>query len=302
MLEGKSIGRSDHMTTWAYVIGIAIIILCIVEWIREVVTFKVTHYPITSSKLKGLKKEQKIIFLSDLHNNRYGKGNERLIKAIEEEQPDVILVGGDMLVGVAGISTEVARTFVTALTKIAPVFCANGNHEQRMKEYPDIYGDTYDEYKKALLECGVTFLENSSIDMKWDDCDVRITGLEIPPECYAKFRPTFLKVEEVKERIGEIEQETFQILLAHNPKYMETYKEWGADVILSGHYHGGMVRIPGLGGMITPQGKLFPTYSGEYTKEGERSIIVSRGIGMHTIRLRFLNSAEVIVLEFQPTK
>lgn len=290
------------MTAWAYGIGIAIIVLCIVEWIREVVTFKVTHYSITSPKLDGLAKEQKIIFLSDLHNNRYGKNNDRLLKAIEEERPDIILVGGDMLVGVAGLSTEVAERFVSALTKIAPVFYANGNHEQRMKEYTETFWDAYDNYKKALLDADVVFLENSFVDMRWDNCDVRITGLEIPPECYAKFKPTCLKLEQVEERIGQAKKEALQILLAHNPKYMETYKAWGADVILSGHYHGGMVRIPGLGGVLTPHWKIFPKYSGEYTKEGEQSIIVSRGIGMHTIKLRFLNPAEVIVLEFRPAK
>ncbi len=286
------------MTTWIFVIGIAIIILCIVEWIREIVTFQVTHYYIASKKLKGLKKERKIIFLSDLHNNCYGKDNQRLLKAIKAEKPELILVGGDMLVGVAGLSTDVARKFVVALTEIAPVYYANGNHEQRMKEYPETYGSTYDDYKKALEEQGVHFLENAHVDVSWDACDVQIYGLEIPPECYAKFQPTSLSVEQVKERIGQAEDEKLQILMAHNPKYVETYKEWNADVILCGHYHGGMVRIPGLGGMITPQWKMFPKYSGEYTKEGEQSIIVSRGIGMHTIRLRFLNPAEVIVLHF----
>ena len=73
--------------------------------------------------------------------------------------------------------------------------------------------------------------------------------------------------------------------------------KWGADLTLSGHLHGGLVRIPGLGGVISPQIKLFPKYSGELTSEGEQAVVVSKGLGMHTICFRFCNPAEMIVLQ-----
>ena len=84
--------------------------------------------------------------------------------------------------------------------------------------------------------------------------------------------------------------------MAHNPSYVKEYVEWGADLILCGHLHGGIVRIPGLTGLITPALEWFPKYSGDLYYEGDKVIVVSKGLGTHTINLRFLNPAEVVVL------
>lgn len=89
----------------------------------------------------------------------------------------------------------------------------------------------------------------------------------------------------------------YSILMAHNPAYMDAYKKWGADLILSGHLHGGLVRCPGIGAVVTPQGFLFPKYSGEMRREGEQTIVVSRGLGSHTINIRLFNMPEVIAIE-----
>ena len=84
--------------------------------------------------------------------------------------------------------------------------------------------------------------------------------------------------------------------MAHNPAYMDAYLEWGADMILSGHLHGGLVRVPVLGGIVTPQGFLFPKYSGEMTKVGDQTVIVSRGLGTHTLNIRFFNTPELVCI------
>lgn len=289
------------MTKWFILIGV-IVLICIVEWIREIVTFKVTHYDITSEKLNGLKKENKVVFLSDLHNNCYGKGNERLLQAIKKQNPDCILIGGDMIVGKNNLSTKVAEELVGKLTEICPVYYANGNHEQRMKIYTETYGTKYQEYKNTLVSKGVKFLENIHVDLLWDNCPVQIYGLEIPREGYKKFKKTTISLEQVEECVGQADIEKYQILLAHNPVYMDTYLKWGADLVLSGHLHGGIVRIPGLGGIITPQFRLFPKYSGELTMKDGKSVVVSKGLGTHTIKIRFLNPAEVIVLHLKGTE
>lgn len=283
------------MTKWFILIGV-IVCICIAEWIREIVTFKVTHYDIASDKLNGLKHERKIIFLSDLHNNRYGKNNEKLFSAVKEQKPDLILIGGDMLVGKSNVSSNVAESFVSRLTEICPVYYANGNHEQRMKIYPETYGTKYQEYKAHLENRGVHFLENDHIDLVWDNCPLQIHGIEIPAKCYKKFQKTTLSKEQMTECIGQADVSKYQILLAHNPIYAETYINWGADLTLSGHLHGGIVRIPGIGGVVTPQFRLFPKYSGELTKKDGKYVVVSKGLGMHTLKIRFLNPAEVIVL------
>lgn len=283
------------MTKWLILIGV-VLVLGIAEWIREISTFKITHYDIISDKLNELKRERKILFLTDLHNNSYGKENVRLLKAVRSQNPDLILIGGDMLVGKAGKSTKIAEDFVGQLADICPVYYATGNHEQRMKLYPETYGVGFQEYKEALIKKRICFLENEHIDLLWDDCPVQIHGLEIPVEAYKKFRKTSLSFEQVAERIGQADSSKYQILLAHNPIFADTYMKWGADLILSGHLHGGLVRIPGLGAVITPQFRLFPKYSGELTVKDSTSIVVSKGLGTHTIKIRFLNPAEVIVL------
>lgn len=276
-----------------------ILLICIVEWIREILTFKVTHYDIVSDKLNNLKKECKIVFLSDLHNNSYGKNNKRLLKAVRSQEPDLILIGGDMLIGMPNTTTKVAEDFISELTEICPVYYVNGNHEQRMKMYPEDYGMVYPKYKINLEEKGVHFLENEYCDLEFDDCIIQLFGLEIPKEGYRKFRKTHLPLEQIEAYIGKTNKSKYQILLAHNPTYADTYLEWGADLILCGHFHGGIVRIPGIGGVITPQYCLFPKFSGELTEIDNQCVVVSKGLGTHTIKIRFLNPAEVVVLHLQ---
>lgn len=289
------------MTKWSIVIGI-ILLLCVAEWIRELFTFKITHYEITSDKLHGLKDERTIVFLSDLHSNRYGKDNSRLLDAIRRQKPDFILIGGDMLVGKKRSSTKIAEDFVEQLTAICQVYYANGNHEQRMKLDSYKYGDKYQEYKLHLEQLGVRFIENNHIDCSWDGSQIQIYGLEIPSTAYKKYRKSAVSKEKIEKLIGQADEHKYQILLAHHPMYMESYIQWGADLVLSGHLHGGVVRIPGLGGVITPQLCLFPKYSGELTVEGDTTVVVSKGLGTHTIKIRFMNPAEVVVLHVRGRK
>lgn len=286
------------MTKWLIIIGV-IVFLSIVEWIREIVSFKVTHYDIQSDKFNNLTHEKKVVFLTDLHNNSYGKNNKKLLDAVMFQNPELILIGGDMLVGKPEVSTKVAEDFVGQLTGICPVYYANGNHEQRMKIYPEKFGTKYQEYKTSVEQSGVQFLENEHIDLMFETCPVQVHGLEIPREGYKKFRKTNVSLEQIEERIGKADSSKYQILLAHNPIYADSYLEWGADLILSGHLHGGIVRLPGLGGMITPQFRLFPKYSGELTVKDGKSVVVSKGLGTHTIKIRFLNPAEIVVLHLK---
>ena len=286
------------MTKWLILIGV-ILVLCIAEWMREIFTFHITHYDIVSEKLNKLTKEKRIVFLTDLHNNSYGTNNEKLLASVREQKPDLILIGGDMLVGKADISTKVAEDFVNQLTEICPVYYANGNHEQRMKIYLERFGTKYQKYKASVEQSGVQFLENEHIDLMFDSCPIQIHGLEIPREGYKKFCKTNVSLEQIEERIGKADSSKYQILLAHNPIYADTYLEWGADLVLSGHLHGGIVRLPGLGGMITPQFRLLPKYSGELTVKNGKSVVVSKGLGTHTIKIRFLNPAELIVLHLK---
>ena len=272
------------------------IVYCLIEMIRELRDFRVTKYRICSQKLNGIKREKKIIFLSDLHNRMYGEENERLLESIRNQHPDLILIGGDMLVRKDGNSYDKTVHFLAKLPGICPVYCANGNHEQKLKELPDKYEQSYEEYKKALTASGIHMLENASETVKLDEVPVKLSGLEIPLGAYARFGKKELSLKEITDRIGE-HGDDYQILLAHHPGYMKEYLAYGADLILGGHYHGGVVQLPWIGGVISTNFTLFPKYSGGIYQEGEQTAVVSRGLGTHSVPLRLWNWPELIVLE-----
>ena len=146
---------------------------------------------------------------------------------------------------------------------------------------------------------GVLFLENGSCRIEAGTVLLEISGVELPSASYKKLKKLPIRASDIaeylhKDSVSVTEDSVYRILLAHNPAYMNAYKGWGADLILSGHLHGGVMRLPGIGGVITPQAFLFPKYSGEMTKEGEQTIIVSRGLGTHTINIRLFNQPEVV--------
>ena len=272
------------------------IVYCLIEMIRELRDFRVTKYRICSQKLNGIKREKKIIFLSDLHNRMYGEENERLLESIRNQHPDLILIGGDMLVRKDGNSYDKTVHFLAKLPGICPVYCANGNHEQKLKELPDKYEQSYEEYKKALTASGIHMLENASETVKLDEVPVKLSGLEIPLGAYARFGKKELSLKEITDRIGE-HGDDYQILLAHHPGYMKEYLAYGADLILGGHYHGCVVQLPWIGGVISTNFTLCPKYSGGIYQEGEQTAVVSRGLGTHSVPLRLWNWPELIVLE-----
>lgn len=272
----------------------AALLLCIGEMYREQKIFQVTKYVFQTKKVSPSSEKIKILFLSDQHNKIYGNTNEVLYEAVWEEKPDLILIGGDMLIGKRGVSAKPALDFVSRLPRICPVYYVNGNHEQRMKEGEDYFCSVYENYKKTLQKAGVYFLENESVNIDIRGTALCISGLELPLHTYKKFQTFSICEEDIKKYIGDAREERLHILLAHNPAFAEAYKKWGADLVLAGHLHGGLVRFPGWRGVITPQFKLFPKYSGEMQKENGQAVIVSRGLGMHTIKIRLFNKAEIV--------
>lgn len=269
-------------------------------------TFVATRYDVDYGT-NGTGDDWKIVFLSDLHNQEYGEGNEKLLRAVRDEKPDLILVGGDMLIRSTGEKSEKAARFMEQLPSIAPVYCANGNHEQKMKECEEEYGKAYQNYKKRLVDAGIHMLENEACTLKLGGQNVQIGGLEIPVSFFAKQVPWKHYDSFCDESPEQLMPEQFdmrpvkdggpyKILLAHQALYAETYADWGMDLVLCGHLHGGVVRLPGIGGIISPQLTLFPKYSGEHSRLGESDIIVSKGLGGHSIPIRLFDRAEVVVI------
>jgi predicted MPP superfamily phosphohydrolase len=151
---------------------------------------------------------------------------------------------------------------------------------------------------------GTHVLINESVRFSVGDNQFQIFGYDLPPKYFEKFNRYVFEVRQMEEVFGSCDDTTdsFQILLAHNPVYFEQYASWGADLTLSGHLHGGIIRLPFIGGVITPQAKLFPRYSAGKYEIGEKKIIVSRGLGTHTIPIRFNNKPELSVIHLSPAK
>lgn len=266
---------------------------------RELHGFCTRRYTVYTEKVK---KSVKITFLSDLHGKMYGPHNQKLIQAVSKEKPDAILIGGDMVTRTDAHTDQTALELVQELSKIAPIYMANGNHEQKMKERSAYYKGRYKAYREELEKLGVTMLENCSCQVEIKGEIIEITGLEVPLRCYGHFSHVPVSKSEIEARIGAPRQMGYQILLAHTPAYIKSYLEWGADMVLCGHLHGGIIRLPLIGGVITPQAELFPRYSGDIYKEGGQCSIVSRGLGTHTINLRYLNQAELVAVTIAPER
>lgn len=148
--------------------------------------FITARYEVYSEKLK--KHAVSIAMVSDLHNLVFGRGNERLFRTMETEKPDMILIAGDLVLGKPGQNFQDAYDFLAGAVKIAPVFYAMGNHEHRMKLFPEIYGEEYFAYEKKIKQLGVTMLENQTEEVILKGEKIQITGLLLPYRYYDKKR------------------------------------------------------------------------------------------------------------------
>lgn len=265
-------------------------------FVSENKKFRVTTYQIEDSKIPEAFRGTRFVFLTDLHNWVYGEENEPLLQAIEEADPDYILIGGDMIVKGPEFNGSVAIDFIMQLVTRYPVFYSFGNHELRISKLPETKDTSYQEFIHTLKSIGVTFLVDDQVTLEREGERIDIIGLNLSEKHYRKFSKNALTAKEIESHIGAARKEDYTILLAHNPRYFEEYVDWGANLVLSGHVHGGMIVLPWIGGVISTQGTLFPKYDFGEFKYKSSKMIVSRGLGNHTIKIRFNNRAELAVI------
>ena len=237
----------------------------------------------------------KFVMLSDLHDTDVTHdGNRRLLRSIESIDPDFVILAGDMITSYMqpSYNSDVAFDFLRELANRFTVYYGVGNHEQRYKAEPERFAGKYDKLVEFVQKLGIHFLSDSYIDREEDK--IRIYGFDIPIDNYRRAVKTYLPDGILNDRFGDPDDNKYNILIAHNPDFFDDYAAFGPDLVLSGHLHGGIVAIPGIGGVISPQLRLFPKYDfGTFTK-GNTTMIVSRGIGWHTIPVRIFNKAEIV--------
>ena len=164
-------------------------------------------------------------------------------------------------------------------------------------------------------------LENQSVSLP--GAGIRVFGVEIDMDYYQKLHRRDMKVSYLDSLLGRPSPGEYNILIAHNPDYFQAYAGWGADLVLSGHVHGGIMRLPVLGGVLSPALRLFPKYDGgmyveaKHSTEAKRSteaghaenvreensrMILGRGLGTHTLPIRVFNPGELIVVRLDPER
>lgn len=274
---------------------IALILFFLIVNICDMNRFVVREYTFTSDKIT---KEVTFAFLSDLHDKKYGEDNCKLLKAIDDIKPDALLVGGDMIVARPDRPNLKAKAFMNALAEKYVVYHGMGNHEYRSDLYREDYGKMYDEYSEPLIKRGVSFLRNEAVVL--EEYNVEIRGVEIDRKYYKRFTVRDMSDGYMEEILGANDGSRYEILLAHNPDYFKQYAGYGADLTLAGHVHGGIIRMPILGGIASPAVRFFPKYNGGLYRQGDANMIVSCGLGTHTLPMRIFNPAELTVIHLKP--
>lgn len=262
------------------------------DWERK--HFVTTEYTLRTKKTE---KEKTFVFLSDLHDNCFGQGQEELLAAIHKAEPDGVLIGGDMMVVKKKADLRRTLALVRELARRYPVYYGNGNHENRMDRKRKEYGDQYDVLVRELGRAGVCHLSDRGIRLEGG---ITLSGLNLQRRHYRKMADDSLEVSYIEKRLGKADRGRYQILLAHSPLYQKAYAGWGADLTLAGHFHGGTIRIPGLGGLMTPQFHFFRKCCGGLLWTDRKAMIVSRGLGTHSVNIRLNNRPELVVMHIMP--
>ena len=231
----------------------------------------------------------RIAQVSDLHNAEFGEDNIKLLSMLEECEPDIILITGD-LIDSRRTDIEIGITFAEKATMIAPTYYVTGNHEARIDEYEELI--------KGLQQVGVSVLQNEAVLLEQSGEMIAIAGIEDP-----SFSTDYLFGDSetvTKDILSELLDESiYTVLLAHRPELFDTYVDCEADLVFSGHAHGGQFRLPLIGGVVAPNQGLFPEYdAGLYSEEGT-DMVVSRGIGNSILPFRINNRPEIVLVELQ---
>lgn len=241
--------------------------------------------------LSGLR----ILLLSDLHCNPLICKNERVLRRFREEKPDVILLAGDMISKYGKKANLRVPAFLKRLTEIAPVIYGMGNHEEVLRtDFPEQFA----EYRKAVEEMGISFPDNETVSLVLQGKNIEFAGLTLEHKYYFKKKQQELPTEATEELFLENPENT--ILLAHFPDHFPAYAKL-APFVVSGHNHGGIIRLPVIGGIISPQLYLPPYTRGCYT-EGDSTMVVSAGIGSHSLPARLFNRVEYCVINTKTRK
>lgn len=248
------------------------------------INIDVSHYEIKSDKLNQKYNNYKIMLLTDLHNRDI---TEKLVKIVNEENPNIIVMSGDMI----NEKVDGFDNFFNLCEELKDktVYYVFGNHEENMSD------EKQNEFIEKIKEkTNVILLNNDKAEL---DDSFTIYGFSHQVKYYLASTKEKIDLNYIEERIGKIDINKFNLLISHDPLLYNLYSEYGFDMVLSGHLHGGIINIPFVGGLLSPDFTFFPKYYKGVNKIGNTNLVISRGLGYgYMIPIRVFNRGEVVII------
>lgn len=261
------------------IILFTIILLGVLSYLMFNQTISISRYTISNSNIPSDFANYKIIHLSDLHYKHF-KNNE-LVKAIKAEKPNLIVMTGDM---VDKNNTDYSNTehLFKSIVKLAPVYCVSGNHEVASNSIKNTMSALYTKYN-------ITELNNQSVQISKGNSHIILYGIQYTG---SNSQANYNKL--LEERLEPASTDYFSILLNHRADTFDSTSQYGYSLVLSGHSHGGIIRIPFIGGLLGNDGAFFPKYdAGAFKKHGS-VMIASRGLGKSNWIPRTFNRPDLV--------
>ncbi len=280
-MTGKT---KKRILVWGIVAAVIVVLILIATNANLVVR----RYTIASDKIE---RPIRAVFLSDLHSCAYGTGQQELIDAIHAQQPDVILMGGDMCD--EDMPRENTELVLQGITEAYPCYYVTGNHEY--------WDEDVEEILEMFRSYGVTMLEGQSDTVTLNGQTINICGVSDPD--VAMRTPDGVGTGRQLEALKDVgDNGYFTLLLSHRPELIDLYVKYGFDLVLSGHAHGGQWRIPGIiNGLFAPDQGFFPKFAGGAYTQKDTRMIVGRGLARETTPApRVFNPPELVVVELTP--
>ena len=266
----------------------ALLIICAALLLLGKYGLSVTRYTLSSDRLPDSFEGFRIVQLSDLHGSEFGADNKRLVRAVADESPDIIVMTGDFI-GKNQNCLPGLKILVDQLVTIAPVYFVSGNHDWASGEIEDL--------ADMLANAGVTYLKNEYLPLTRGGESILLCGVEDP-----NGRADMIRPDELVDIINKDFPDSFVVLLGHRNYWITKYPELKVDIIFCGHSHGGIIRIPGVGGLLGTSGELLPRYDAGLFESGRYVMIVSRGLGNSISVPRFANTPEIVTLTLNKTQ
>ena len=267
----------------------ALLIICGFYFYFENTKLQISSYDIFDNKIPTEFNDFKIIQISDFHNTKSKILTNDLINEVKKQKPNIIVLTGD-LIDSNRTDIDIAIDFIQNINDVAPIYFVSGNHEASIGNYSEL--------KEKMLNNKVIVLENETKELELNDFKINLIGIDDPSMEHESFVPN-KEIIKVELNNAKYDSSNYSILLSHRPEIFKTYVDKKINLVLTGHAHGGQIRIPFVGGLIAPNQGFFPQYTSGKFEEDETVMIVSRGIGNSILPFRINNRPELVVVKLK---